>query len=372
MRIDLVGDVRNQEQDLVQEFKVVGHATPFRRVQEPNRASHAYFGQRILKEGQVSFVHMRTLDLSNHPKKEIYEIRPTKGHRTTLLYHDLRRIDECIGKILYDFIRGYTAYLAKYGIIATSKERLFQPFTPPKGLDQLPLALLQTIYVYDNRLQPTHSLQAYIDLLSELRPDLRFRSLDSFDTLQDGAVLVIQDCRKEDFEEDGVLYGHFNDPYLTLYEQYPYIPKQSFNVNLNGDEGAKATYFKYPLLPKDKEQLKLFKQKIEMALSQLYLKDVILNQRNVQKRLSLIPTGYIFIRKENSHETLLYIDKEELRFICLDEPDGPDQRDELLQQFGICWEEMYKQMLQKYHKLKDGETVKHLTRYDVIIGPGFL
>lgn len=371
LQIDLIGDIRNQERALTQEFKVVGQAKPFRRVQEPNRASHAYFGQRILKEGQVSFVHLKTPDLSKPQKKEIYEIRTAKGHRTTLLYHDLQRIDECIGKLLYDFIRGYTSYLAKYGITATSKERIFQPFIPPKGQGHLSLALLNPVYVYDNRLHPTHPLQAYIDLLTKLWPDLQFCPLESFELFRDGAVLIVQDCRREDFDEDGILYGYFDDPYLSLYERYPYVPKQSLNVNLNESEGAsRATYFHYPLLPNDKEQLKHFQQKIEMALSQLYLKDVILNQRNVRERLPLAPTGYVFIRKASGHETLLYIDKEELRFICLDEPDGPDQRDELLRQFGVNWEEMYKQMLLKYRKVKDGEIVKHLAHYDVIIGPG--
>jgi hypothetical protein len=110
-------------------------------------AFHAYFGRNI-RQGQVYFVYLKTPEIARQHKDDIYEIRTREGRRTTLLYHELYRIEECVGKLLYDFIRSFTAYLASYGIASSSKERTFSPFLPPKGQAHLLLVLLNPIYVY--------------------------------------------------------------------------------------------------------------------------------------------------------------------------------------------------------------------------------
>jgi hypothetical protein len=373
LQIDLHGDIRNQPDAMVQEFKVVGQARPFRRVEEPRRASHSYFGSTV-KQGQVYFVHLKTPEIARQHQNDIYEIRTREGRRTSLLYHDLQRIDECVGRLLYDFTRGFTAYLASHGIASSSKERTFLPFVPTKGQVRLPLELLNPIYVYDNRVRPIHRLQAYLTLFTQLWPDLQFHPVRNLAQVQDSAVLVVQNCSKEDFEEKGVLYGQ-SDPYRDLYQNYPYLPKQSINVNPHESEDAvRDTYFSYALPQEDEEQLEQFRQKLEMALSQLYLKDVLLNERRIQQRLPLLPAKYAFIRKARyaggPYETLLYVEDDVVRFINVGEPDGPDRRDVLLGQLGVNWDDMYKQMLLKYRRLGGNEEVKELTSYDVIIGPG--
>ena len=371
LQIELQGDIRNQESATQQEFKVVGSACPFRRVDTPLQEwPHAYFGCK-LTGGKPYFVHLKKLEVAAaiQEKKPIYEIRRYEGRHTTLAFHDLQRVEESVGKLLHDFIRDFTAYLADYGITARSKERTFTEFVPPKGRTQLPLALLNPIYVYDNRLQRNWPLQRYLDLFAQLWPDIQFTPVTDLAQARTGSVLVLQDCAKEDFEEEGILYGQI-DPYSEFYTHYPQLSKQSLNVNLleEGDYTTAEEYQGYALPQADDI---LFQQKLEVALSQLYLKDTIINERSVRERLPFAPVGYVFIRKArysgDVYETLLSIDDDTLRFIDLRDPDGREQRDELLGKRGIHWEAMYDRMLSKYRKAESGEEIKG---YDVIFGPG--
>src|SRR5206468_8769341 len=113
--------------------------------------------------------------------------------RTTLLYHDLRHIEASVGKLLYDFIRDFTAYLASYGITCRSKERHFTEFLPPKGQVQLPLSLFNSIAVFDNRLSRALPLQHYLEVFTQFMPGLRFTAVTALSQARNGGVLVIQD-----------------------------------------------------------------------------------------------------------------------------------------------------------------------------------
>jgi hypothetical protein len=370
--VNLQGNIRTLETDRVQEFKVVGQATPFRKVEDQkiSFASHAYFG-RIDNNGQVYFVHLKTPELSSYPKDSIYEIRPFKGHRTTLNYHDMQHLEESTGKILYDFHHDFSEYLETYGITCASKTRTFTKLEVPKDPLLLPIEMLRTIYVYDNRLQRDHPLEMYLDILAANQPAINFVPTDNLAQLERGAALIIQDYNKEDFEEKGIFFGKV-DLYQQLYRQYPFVPKQTMNVNPHKSKDAVLpAYLNYPAPKDDKDFSELFHRKIDMTLYELYLKDVILNEQSLQ-RLPYLPSNYAFIRKATyagvSYETMLYFEDDTLRFINIDEPDGPDRRNAILQQFGIDWEEMYTAMLKKYKRIKDDE-IKALTHFDVIVGP---
>src|SRR6266705_673510 len=121
---------------------------------------------------------------------------------------------------------------------------------------------------------------------------------------------------------------------------------------------------------------KNFKLKLDVALAQLYLKDVICYERSVQQRLPLLPTQFAFIRKDSyfprqsAYETLLYFENDTLHFLDLRDPIQQDRRDELLARMGIDWEVMYDDLLRKYRKKDDQNERKDLSSYDIIVGPG--
>ncbi len=390
VEVQLQGDTRNRSLDPVQEFKVIGGAHPFRRLlDEPQRWSGTYFGRRF-RNGKVYYIHLRVDRAQEYMRsgKAVYTISPLTGRRTTLPYHSLQRVEASRGKVLYDFIQGYTRYLANWGITSRIKERTFHPFTKvPEKRAGLPLHLLETVYIYDNRLQPIHqptpaqhvALQDYVDLiarlLTKLQPGLRFAPITDLAQAHGYPILVLQDHEEEDFKEQGILFG-VRDPYEVLYAAFPHLPKQSLGVNpRNADEKKGLVphdYLSYGLPgPGDNEEE--FCQKLQMALYQLYLKDVIANERSVQERLPFYPTPFLFIRKrrvgDRSHELLLHLEKDTLRFIDLQSPGGKHARDELLARLGIHWAEMEEHMLDKYHKLKENGTAGDLPRYDIIVGP---
>jgi hypothetical protein len=243
------------------------------------------------------------------------------------------------------------------------------------------------VYVYDNRLQPLQHpaplqrvpLQAYVDLitrlLAQLQPGLRFAPITDLTQAHGYPILVLQDHEEEDFKEQGILFG-VPDPYEALYAAFPHLPKQSLGVNPHDADEKKGLaphdYLSYGLPgPGDEEED--FCQKLQMALYQLYLKDVIANERRVHERLPFYPTPFLFIRKrrvgDRSHELLLHLEHDTLRFIDLQSPSGKRTRDELFSQLGIDWADMEEHMLIKYRKQKENGTAEDLPRYDIIVGP---
>ena len=165
------------------------------------------FGRRF-RNSKVYYIHLRMDRAQEYMRsgKAVYTISPLIGRRTTLPYHSLQRVEECRGKILYDFIQGYTRYLADWGITSQIKERTFHPFAKvPEKHAGLPLHLLETVNVYDNRLQPTLQpapaqhvdLQAYVDLITRLtaslQPGLRFAPISDLAMAHGHPILVLQD-----------------------------------------------------------------------------------------------------------------------------------------------------------------------------------
>lgn len=371
LQIDLKGDLRNQPGDARQEFKVTGSARPFKRVDEPRQVGRAYFARKV-RGDKAYFVHLRAAEVVSavQAKEPVYEIRTREGQRTTLSYHNQEHLDESVGKLLADFLGAFIAYLADYGIASQLKERTFERFDPPKNQAQLPLEYLNPIAVYDNRLQKEVPLQTYLAAFESALPTLRFVAITDLAEGATGGVLVVQDCDKEDFEEEGVLH-EWTDPYIALYQRAPQIPKQSINVNPNDREHATAAeYLRYSL---SQEQREVLVRKLEMALYQLYLKEVILHERSVEERLPLAPKQYVFIRKarasSETHETMLFFSRDRLRFVDLRDEAGRIQRDELLRELGVNWDDMYDRMLEKYHRKSGDQEARDLPSYDVMIGP---
>ena len=172
LRIDLKGDINNQEEDVKQEFKVLGQACLFKRVEYPGGPSYnfPYFGGKIT-QNQKYFLHLKRNEIENHKKENqpLYGIRTREGKRTTLDYHDQYHIEASRGKLLFDFIRDFKVFLEKYGVICRVKERHFTMFTPlSEDQTSLPLSRLNPIKVFDNRLNRKQTLQEYLDVFKHI------------------------------------------------------------------------------------------------------------------------------------------------------------------------------------------------------------
>jgi hypothetical protein len=382
LHIDLQGEacIEDDIQDF-QEFKVVAQACWLHRVIAPlkmhsQKHSHssAYFAQKESKnKSNFCYLGKAEIEAYQYRKEPLYTMCAGEEMQTSFSYQDLHYIEGSIGKLLDDFIRDFSMYLATYGIMCHSKERHFTRFVPPDPQQlQLPLSLLNPIAVFDNRLSRTYPLQDYLDVLAQHTPTLLFKAITNLSEVHADDVLIIQDYIQEDFEQQGVLNGQ-DTPLHELSQQYPHAPIQSINVNSNTSAGKTAqTYLDYNSTDMDDQD---FKSKVEVAIAQLYLQDVISYQRSAQERLPLMSDGLIFIRKkcynpqQSPHETLLYVENDTLHFLDLRDPAQRLLRNDLLARLGIDWQATYEQMCCKYHLTEEQHDKKEPPCYDVIAGP---
>jgi len=158
---------------------------------------------------------------------------------------------------------------------------------------ELPIKLLNTVYVYDARLQRYHDLSTYLAEFQKQFSELTFQVVDEVTADCTLPVLVFEDCEAKAFREGMPLQGQ-NDPHEQMYGDLPSVAKQFINVNGNEPEkgGSREDYLDYEIeLPGEHQRL--------MALNQLFLKDLILRQCDVTTRLPLAPTNLMFVHREN-------------------------------------------------------------------------
>jgi hypothetical protein len=377
LQIDIQGNACHlQAEEDEQEFKVLAQVRQLQPVISPKIHPHAsaYFVRKESRS-KSNFCYLRKAEIEaySYRKEPLYKMCTDEEVCTSFSYQDQHYIEEYIGKLLDDFIHDFSMYLASYGIMCRSKERHFTRLVPPNPLQlQFPLSLLNPIAVFDARLSRIHPLQDYRHALTQHSPTLLFKVITDLSEVDAGGVLIIQDYMQEDFEQHGVLNGQIY-PSLELSQRYPHVPIQSINVNSNtGPDKTTHTYLNYNFPDMDDQD---FKRKVETALTQLYLQDVIYHQRSVQERLPLMSEGLIFIRKKRynsqqpAHETLLYVENDTLHFLNLHDPAEHPLRNDLLVRLGIDWEAMYEQMCSRYQLAGEHHDEKEPPCYDVIAGP---
>ena len=234
---------------------------------------------------------------------------------------------------------------------------------------ELPIKLLNTVYVYDARLQRYHDLSTYLAEFQKQFSELTFQVVDEVTADCTLPVLVFEDCEAKAFREGMPLQGQ-NDPHEQMYGDLPSVAKQFINVNGNEPEkgGSREDYLDYEIeLPGEHQRL--------MALNQLFLKDLILRQCDVTTRLPLAPTNLMFVHRENrvrdhkkqEYEVAAYFEGNIVRFLNLNDLEDRNAFYDLIDELGVDWDNCYDQLRARYKKSNDGED---LNTYDVIVGPG--
>lgn len=386
LEIELKGDRENLQRE-IQLFRVIGHATNFVRATTINardKETQPYFA-KIIKAGQ-SLLQPLLPDQIHPEPDDVYRIFRRPEQRATLDYHATLHFEETRGHLLHEFITHFTQYLHQHGIPATQTVRQFIEYKPQLTTDDLPLSDLGTVYLFDHRLNSgTVPLTTYQQVLSTQYGqslNLQFEILpDSNAFAPEKPVLILQDYTQADFATGAVLDGQ-TDPYHVLYDAYRAVPKQSLNVNPNPSEqyapAGAPDYLTYPLFTLDKS----WEQRLQVCLNELYLKDLVLNQRNVGRlpglQQGVLPfttqtplRAYAFIRRATanrvSHTTLLYVQDDHLRLVDLRSEPGKQERDDLLITYGLNWYDDVAEPLKQKRFRESEEDVKD---YDFILGPG--
>ncbi|MBE7512427.1 MAG: hypothetical protein HS103_06390 [Anaerolineales bacterium] len=380
MEINLKGDLGNRDTDATQLFKVIGSAHKFVIPKKPLEAGkqylNAYYGISNMSDGIVFFRQLKPSQVIEFSKtSQVYEQRTFEGRRTTLDYYSLDDVERSRGYLLNAFIAGFAAFLGKYGFVVQPVERQFTKFDPTPEITEfeLPLDMLEVVNIYDMRLNQHIPIERYRTLFQSMFPQVRFEVLQQLTSNLKVAVLYIMDYEPEAFDEEMPLHGQ-NDPYQSLYEQYPQIPKQGLNVNPNELKRAEdydkteRAYLDYDRLNADDKGIR---QAITVSMNQLFLKDLIMGSRAIQDRLPITDVPFAFVRKVTqqrvSYETALNFENGIAQFLDLRDPEQREAFNQRLESWGVSWDKNYQMLAQKRGK-KEGDDP--LTRYDLVIGPG--
>lgn len=400
LEISIHGATQNitadKKEEKYQKFWVTGQAKYFTRPQEhPNdyqKTRFPYYSREI-RDGYIIFKQLTPDQIDQH-RDELFYQYSKKSHPARLVYHaqNKTKLLPSRGLLLHQFTTAFVERLQTLGINAQIKHRNWTQYTPPKHAKSLPRHLKQ-IHLFDNRQnKATHSITSYQSLLAEHYGDYEFSVIQTIEEAECQPVLIIQDTNSDDYEEGGVLFGHV-DPYKQIYRKYQDTPKQSINVNVNGQEDFKGTqdaYLSYPMISltdiseededEDEEENGVTETtwaiQFQVSLYQLYLKNVVINQKKVSEYLPISGNlkalmNYIYIRKQTykgtSYHVAVRVADDHLKFYDLRDPEQKVIFSEVTQVWGYDWLDIEDMLYQKYHKKREeGQEVRD---YDLILMP---
>jgi hypothetical protein len=366
-----------------QSFQISNSATRFRiadksRIKDWQKNINSYFHKTSPQDGIVYFNQLRKEEIDTF-EGEIYEIYRDKKRHAQLDYHNHRNPEQCRGKVLYDFISRLIEYLNGCGLEAQQQYRQVGEFPASKAFGELSLAHLPTVNVLDERVNTDNPIEDYVELLQAEYPEVKFELIDGLSTESRTPTLILIDGTQEDFADGGILSDFGNDPYQTIYrtEDNISIPKQSVNINLDGD-GWKGEdpfeYLEYSIVSFTGDEGATAKYKFDVALKELLQKDIVINPRNV---VDILP-GYsnndvdlrrfAFVRNLTytnigKHKVLLYFADEELHFVDLRSSSSKQTLYKVADSLGLDWDDVETALSEKNYDKEPSE-------YDVILSDG--
>jgi hypothetical protein len=373
-----------------QEFWVTGQAKHFARLtQHPDeyqKLRYPYY-KRQMRSNHVLFEQLPYDQIDAH-KDEIFYQYTKQSNPARLPYHaqSKTKLLPSRGYLIHQFTTAFVKRLETLGIPTQIKHRTWTQYIPSKHANALPQQLKQ-ICLFDNRQnKTTYPISAYRDCLAQHYTAYKFVVIQTLDEAHRQPVLIIQDTISDDYSEKGLLFG-IEDPYKSVYRKYQDTPKQSINVNKNSQidfKGTRKAYLEYPMITlteaseddEDDETETGWAMQFQVSFHQLYLKNVVINQKLVSEFLpvagNLKPlVGYIYIRKQTyrstSYHVAVRVEQDRLEFHDLRDPEEKMALSEITSRWGYDWLETEDTLFKKYHRNKeDGEEVKD---YDLILMP---
>lgn len=366
LEIEMKGDLQDENT-----FYIYGQARTFAKQEKVDLGYadlHTYYTLSEIRDGLLIFRQVKRSEVGS--TSNLYERRTFTGSRTTLDFHDQEDVEQSRGYLVDTFIKGFVQHLSQFGFQVEHLQREFQRHNENEVEDfELPIKLLNTVYVYDARFRHHYDLETYLAEFQKRFTDLDFQIFDEITPDCTIPVLIFEDCEAKAFREEMPLYRQDDDPHERLYRELPLVAKQFINVNGNEPEkgGSREDYLDYEMeLPSE--------HRILMTLNQLFLKDLILRGHDVTTRLPLAPTNLVFVHRENrgrgqkkqEYEVAAYFEGNVVRFLNLSDLSDRAKFYELMDEMSVDWDDCYDQLRARYKKNNDGED---LNTYDVIVGP---
>lgn len=365
LEIEMKGDIQDENT-----FYVYGQARTFAKQEKVNldyADLHTYYTLSEIRDGLLMFRQVKRSEVAS--TLSLYEKRAFAGSRTQLPFHEQDYLEQSRGYLVDTFIKGFVGYLSQFGFQVEHIQREFQRHNESEVEDfELQVKLLNMVYVYDARFRHHYDLTTYLAEFQKQFADLAFQIVEEITPDCTIPVLIFEDCEAKAFREEMPLYGQ-NDPHEQLYQGLPLVAKQFINVNGNEPEkgGTSEDYLDYEMeLPSEYQR--------SMALNELFLKDLILRERDATTRLPLAPTNLVFVHRENrgrgqkkqTYEVAAYFEGNMVRFLNLSDLAERTKFYDLMDELGVNWDDCYDQLRARYKKNNDGED---LSMYDVFVGP---
>ena len=340
----------------------------------------AFFVKMAPKDGKVYLRPLKRSEVLIYPG-DLYHIPRYEGKSPAKLnFHDDDKVEQTRGWQIYKFMAGFTKFLETYGLEVTPQHRRLEKYKPLNKEYKLPRSGLNVVRVLDiRRNQDTVSLGTYVDYLSQRFPELNFSAITREHLSPQTPTLVLQDYKKEDFEEEG-RFAPQTDPKRALYAETKGVPKQTVNVNLDG--AVKGVYLEYsePFF-EDKDFQEDFRRKLEVSLNQLFLKSVALG-RLPSTALPLFHDAkvslgsYVFVRRgiygagptRKRYTVAMWTEEERLRFVDVGSADGKKALQAQLEHQNIHWFDDIVSTFEKHHYLEENEVEP--ASYDLFIIDG--
>ncbi|MCP4104308.1 MAG: hypothetical protein GY749_02050 [Desulfobacteraceae bacterium] len=290
-------------------------------------------------------------------KSGIYVLYRNRKNKAKVVYHSVENQEaheESRTNVLNCFFEKLLTYFHESGLPFQHKELRMQSVDTIRGekMRESQISVYEkSVYLVDDRIKPLIKPDNFIHkfhdalqtLYSQKEHDSSSRQLSLFgeklvpdfvirdkEDLKPGQrVLRVHDYEPDDFKDEtdkngavtgkAVLKG-WDDPYPIFYKKNPYVVKQSLNINPNSQakKGGKKkrkekrkswtedNYLEYEIVKPDETV-------IEVCITQLFLKDIVMHPQNVLSRLPQvrIMSNKIFM----CDESLVYFDGTDLHFM---------------------------------------------------------
>lgn len=409
MEIQLHGASENQDSDghdrTIQEFRISGHTHYFKQLQKSSQEIDAetkrynsYYKKSYDKSGFVVFKQLSPDEVASHTGALFY-LYSNRANKPHIHYHNQSntKIEPCRGHSLHKFIGKFMSWLTDKGVPVVQKTRDWEKLKltgkSKKGID---LKQLDIIFLYDARWNITNNpVSEYQRSLQQMFSDIDWKIINELSEAENQPTLILQDANAEDYEEGNLLANEI-DPYHAIKSAHRQTPTQFINVNPNKpkDKADQPSYLSYPLVELQKASNGKeskdtdWGRKFRVAILQLYMKNVVLNNLSASQHLplsgvlnQLIQFGYVRKRSYQDgdsrvsigYRAFLQFENDHLIFSNLTTPDERKPLEDLCERFGYDWYDIEEILIERRYKQdKDDKEEKDVRSYDLVLMDGLV
>jgi hypothetical protein len=199
LEMEMKGDLQDENT-----FYVYGQARTFAKEEKVDLSYadlHTYYTLSEIRDELRMFRQIKRSEVAS--TLNLYEKRAFAGSPTQLPFHEQDDLEQSRGYLVDAFIKGFVRYLAQFDFQVEHVQREFQRHDESEMEDfELPIGLLNTVYVYNARFRDHYDLRTYLAEFQKQFDDLDFQIVDAITPDCTTPVLIFEDCEAKAFREE--------------------------------------------------------------------------------------------------------------------------------------------------------------------------